>query len=150
MKAYVLTEDQMNAYWALERVANGFPDVSRDGRLTRAVSALRDANAAAENLPTEGAARVAAERLTHPGRGWTAEHDAGHEAELIQASLAYTAVAADLAALGESGPTRLDAADAGFPWAEHYFRPRATVLGNLDKSAALLIAAADAIEAAQR
>jgi hypothetical protein len=144
MKAYVLTEDQMRAYWALERRAER-PDMRQE--FSDELVAIEDANEVASPLPTDGAARVAAERLSHPERGWTADHDRGHEAELIRASLAYTAVAADLAALGGSGPTRLTADDAGFPWAEHYFRPRATVVGNLDKSAALLIAAADTIEA---
>lgn len=141
MKAYVLTEAQMHAYWALERRA-GRPDVS--ARVADELQSVSDANDAADELPVEGVNRVAGERLGHPERGWTAEHDAGHEGELIRAALSYISVAADLRTKGH---TNLDAVGAGFPWASHYFRPRTTAVGNLDKSAALLIAAADAIEA---
>lgn len=143
MKAYVLTEDQMRAYWALERATrSSVPEI-----LGTYLALLQKANAEAEDQPTEGTAAIAAERLTHPGRGWTAEHDSGHASDLIAAAVSYAFAADGCVTTGHPLYRPGLEPPLPWPWGAHYWKPADDAVRNLEKAGALLAAALDTIEA---
>ncbi|MBL5975355.1 MAG: hypothetical protein D3X82_16805 [Candidatus Leucobacter sulfamidivorax] len=118
---------------------NEVPYLSSEARLKLADSVL--AALAVSPAPARdespGAALIAAERATHPGRGFDAAHDAlpGHRRDLIRAAICY--VCAEDLPEGTVVPL-------GWPWGRSDWKPSG-IERNLVKAGALIAAAIDAL-----
>lgn len=103
------------------------------------------------SIRSVGIGLVAAERATHPGRGFTAEHDAEHvDAALVDAALDYAKFSAVLVrdpTAAELRERRTPSAD--WPWHSSWWRPSDDPIRNLVKAGALIVAEIDRLSAQQ-
>ncbi len=97
--------------------------------------------------PITGAERIAAERQRQiKTEGWSASHDAEHDAgELIAAARCYAHAAA--CQVGSGIPT--NAPTGGWwPWHEQWWKPSTDPIRNLEKAGALIAAEIDRLQRA--
>jgi hypothetical protein len=85
------------------------------------------------------------------GEGYDAEHDAGHEEQLIDAAIAYALnLRAQVKVIAGDGPGAREALmQLGWPWAPEYWKPTGDTKRDLVKAGALIAAAIDALTAAE-
>lgn len=91
-------------------------------------------------LRVGGVGLIAAERATHPARGYDAAHDAEHHRDLVKAAIAYLWHVLRPVSRATDRPQILDP----WPWAREYWKPRGP-RRTLVKAGALIAAAIDAL-----
>jgi hypothetical protein len=99
-----------------------------------------------------GADLIRAERWRQVhGEGYTAEHDEGHEEQLIDAAIAYAVnIRARVKVIAGDGPGAREAlTDLGWPWDPQYWKPTGDTKRDLVKVGALIAAAIDALTTAE-
>jgi len=86
-----------------------------------------------------GIERIAAERKRQMSvKGWTPEHDDGHNNfELLEAAICYA---------NEYYHAHLDSVPSSWPWEPEAWKPSTDIIRNLEKAGALIAAEIDRLD----